>query len=167
MGVNQVSLSFYPPLWRPHVTVGRWNAMGQPIVYVAESVPAEGAAGSPVRADELRNWLAARGIRPAAWGGGSVFEQGQVRSIFGVEKAVEFSLAEVAGEVTEVYCRFTLPRPGPPPLETWAEFAVSLCGQFGLRLGAEGAALCRESEFLAAVQSCPNYREFAAGGQQS
>ena len=66
------------------------------------------------------------------------------------------------GEVKELYCRFALPRRGPPPVADWASFAVALCGQFGLRLGANGAGPGDEAEFIAAVQSDRNYQEIAA-----
>jgi hypothetical protein len=163
VAVNQVSLFFYPPRWKQRLTPSptAWTDEGKP-VQIAEAVPVDGADGPPVPADVLKGWLTERGFIPVEWGRGSVFERGQVFSTFGPEKEIEVSVGEEAGEVTELYCRFTLPRRSPPPVAEWAGFVAALCGRFGLRLEAQGAAPCGEAEFIAAVRDSRNYGEFAA-----
>jgi hypothetical protein len=151
MAVNQVSLSFYPPRWQPQCT--------RP--HVVAAVRSEDSTGPVVNAAEVRAWLADRGFVPAGWGKGSVLEYGPVRSIFGPEKEIEVTVGEDGGEVTDVYCRFTLPKGPPPRLGRWAEFAGARCARFGLRLEAGGVAPCGEAEFRAAVRDNPNWQDFA------
>ncbi len=160
--MNQVSLFFYPPRWRQRLTPDptALNHEGKPVL-VASSVPVDSAAGPPLPPEAVKAWLAGRGFTPVAWGRGQFFERGRVRSIFGPEKEVEVSVGERAGEVTDLYGRFTLPRPAPPPLAEWALFAAELCNCFGLRLGGSGVAPCDATEFLAAVRADRNYRHFA------
>jgi hypothetical protein len=163
VAVNQVSLFFYPPRWKQRLTPDprARTDEGKPVQLV-DAVPVAGAAAPPLSPDTVKEWLAERNFIPVEWGRGSVFERGQVRSIFGPEKEIEVSVGEEAGEVTKLYCRFTLPRHNPPPLAAWAGFAAELCGRFGLRLGAEGVAPCGAAEFLTAVRGHRFYREFAA-----
>ena len=77
-------------------------------------------------------------------------------------KEIEVTVGGDAGEVTDLYCRFTLPRAIPPPVAEWAGFVVSLCGQFRLRLGDEAVTRCSEADFFAAVWGNRNFRDFAA-----
>ena len=163
MAVNQVSLFFYPPRWQQRLTPEpkALTDEGKP-VQIADAVSVAGADAPPLSAAAVNGWLAEQGFTPVEWGRGSVFERGQVRSIFGPEKEIEVSIGEEAGEITNLYIRFTLPRRNPPPLAEWSGFAAELCGCFRLRLGAEGVAPCGEAEFLAAVRGHRFYREFAA-----
>jgi hypothetical protein len=110
----------------------------------------------------VKAWLVERGFKAVDWGEDTVFQRVHLESIFGLEKEIEVSVTAEAGEVTEVYSRFTLPRCNPPPLNDWAEFAMELCNRFRLRLGAEGVVPCSEAEFLAAVRDNCFYRKFAA-----
>jgi hypothetical protein len=162
VAVNQVSLFFYPPCWGQRLTPSPTARTDQGLpVQVAEAVPLEGATGTPVAAEEVKEWLIWRGFTQTEWGRGSTFERGLVWSVFGPEKEIEVNVGEYAGELTELYCRFTLPRHTPPLVAQWSQFVAALCGQFGLRLGAHGDGPCGEVEFTAAVQSSRNYQEFA------
>jgi hypothetical protein len=161
--VNQVSLWFYAPRWRPRLTP-RGKAFaheGEP-VHIVDAVSIPGADAPPIQPAVVKGWLAERGFSPVEWGRGSIFQSGQVWSIFGPEKEVEVNVGEEADEVTDVYCRFTFPRRDPPQLSDWAEFAAAWCGRFHLRLGAEGTTPCGEAEFLDVVRGDRNYQEFAA-----
>lgn len=163
MAVNQVSLFFYPPRWQQRRTPDPTALTDQGIpLQIVDAVPVTAADSPPVATAALKGWLAENGFAPADWGEGSILQRGQVRSIFGWEKEVEVSAGDEAGEVTDLYVRFTLPRRDPPPLPEWASFAADLCRRFHLRLGAEGFAPCGEAEFLAAVRGDRFYREFAA-----
>jgi hypothetical protein len=81
--------------------------------------------------------------------------------MFGPEKEIEVCLGVEAGEVAQLYCRFTLPRRTPPQLPGWARFVARMCDRFTLRLGTEGIAPCGEAEFIEAVRAHRNYQEFA------
>jgi hypothetical protein len=155
VAVNQISLSLYSGRWRQRLTQNR-------AVFIADAVPDPTADAPPLPPAVVKGWLAERGFNLVKWGRGCVFERGQLLSIFGPEKEIEVSVNEEAGDVTGLYCRFTLPRRSPPPLTAWAGFGAELCGRFGLRLGAEGTAPCGEAEFLDALRSNCFYREFAA-----
>jgi hypothetical protein len=163
VAVNQVSLFFYPPRWQqrltPHLTA--ITDEGKPL-HIADAVPVPGADTQPLLPAVVKGWLAEQGFTPVEWGRGSVFQRGQLLSIFGPEKEVEVSVSEEAGEVTELFCRFTLPHRNPPPLSDWAAFAAALCSRFCLRLGDEGVASCGEAEFLDAVRGNRFYGEFAS-----
>jgi hypothetical protein len=162
VAVNQVSLFFYPPRWQQRLTTPNPAALtdeGKPVqIAGAEQVVGTDAPTVPTAA--LKEWLTERGFAQVEWG--VTFQRGQVRSIFGLEKEIEVCVGDGAGEVTDLYIRFTLPRRNPPPLSEWSAFAVELCHRFQLRLGAEGIAPCSEAEFLATVRGHRFYREFAA-----
>lgn len=163
MAVNQVSLFFYPPRWQqrcvPDPTA--LTDLGTPLQRVY-AVPAANADGPLVSATAVKGWLAERGFTPVEWWPDGLFERGQVRSMFGLEKEIEIRVGEEAGEITDLYCRFTLPRRTPPPLSEWTGLMAELCGRFGLRQGSNGVAPCGEAEFRAAVQGDRFYQHFAA-----
>jgi hypothetical protein len=163
VAVNQVSLTFYAPRWKQRLTTypTARTFSGEPL-QIADAVPAADEDAPFVQTGSIVGWLADQGFMPANWGRGSLFERGQVKSLFGLEKEIEVSVGDEAGEVTDLYCRFTLPRDTPPPLSEWAEFVSQLCKRFHLRLGADGIAPCGEAEFMAAVKDNFNYRDFAA-----
>src|SRR5262249_9670911 len=151
VAVNQVSLWFYAPRWLPRLTARRKASADEgEAVHIVDAVCIPAADAPPIQPAVVKGWLGERGFSPVEGGRGSIFQCGQVWSIFGPEKEVEVSVGGEKDEVTEVYCRFTLPRRNPPPLGGWAEFAAALCGRFRLRLGAEGTTPCGEAEFLAA-----------------
>jgi hypothetical protein len=91
-----------------------------------------------------------------------IWERGQIRSIFGNEKEIEVSIGEEDGEVTDLYCRFTLPKGRLPELDGWTDFAVTFSARFSLRLPAEGTAPCGETAFREAVQHHPNWQDWAS-----
>ena len=164
MAVNQVSLFFYPPRWEQRLTPDRTALpdQGTPLQNMVDAVPVAASDAPSVSAAALKAWLAEQGFVPADWGEGSILQRGEVRSVFGTEKEIEVSVGDEAGEATELYARFTLPRRTPPPLPAWAGFVAELCRRFHLRLGAEGIAPCGEAEFQAAVMDHQFYRDFAA-----
>jgi hypothetical protein len=169
VAVNQVSLFFYPPRWRQRLTAApRAHTDQGAQVHIADAVHIAGADGPAVPAEELKAWLTERGF-VATDRNGSVFDRGLILSIFGHEKEMQVTIGEEACEITDVYCRFTLPRHMPTPLSKWTAFAVSLCRRFHLPLGPNGAVPCTEAEFLAAVRAHRNWREFAGafGWKQS
>ena len=161
MAINQVSLSFFSPRWDQRLTPdpSAQTDEGKP-VQIADVVPVPGVGGHPLPVAAVTGWLTEQGFTTAGWGGGRVFERGLVRSMFGAERNTIVHVNGVAGEVSDLYCRFTLPRHNPP-LAEWAAFAVTLCGRFQLRLVPGGCGPCCELEFLAAVRGARNYREFA------
>jgi hypothetical protein len=154
VAVNQVSLFLCPPRWR--------RLTRHPKAFIADAVPDPAANAPPLPPAVVKGWLAEHGFTPVEWGRGHIFERGQLVSIFGPEKEIEVSVGDEAEEVTGLYCRFTLPRRSPPPLTEWAGFGAELCACFRLQLGSEGTASCGEAEFLDALRSDRNYREFAA-----
>jgi len=163
VAVNQVSLFFYPPRWKQRLTPdARAMTDEGKTLQIADAVRVEGAEAWRVLGHEFRDWLTRKGFRAADWGNGSVFERGEVRSIFGPEKEIEIDLGEDAGEIADVYCRFTLPSGPQPDLSTWAAFVGAMCQRFRLRLGAEGVEPCSASEFSVAVRGNRSWREFAA-----
>ena len=161
MAINQVSLFFYAPRWQQRLTPTDGQTIAGEAMALASAVPIEGADDPRLDPDAVRAWFAERGFAAVDWGNGSVFQRGQVRSVFGSEQEIIVHVHDEAGEVAELYCRFTLARKSPPPLSEWAELVTALCWQFGFQLGAEGAAPCSEQEFLAAVFRNENYRRFA------
>jgi hypothetical protein len=164
MAVNQVSLFFLPPRWQKRI-LKKAVPFGNPIETSSqglfEIVRIDDSVAPPVQAADVKAWLLERGFVSANWGDGRILEYGQVRSIFGQEKAIEVTVSEEAGENTDVYCRFTLPKKDAPRLENWAAFAVALCTRFGLRIEDGIVAPCGEAEFLAAVRGNPNWQDFA------
>lgn len=164
MAINQVSLFFYPSGWRQRLTPDpRLMTSDGETVQIADAVRDPSGDGHAVAGGELKDWLSAQGFTVADWGQGGVFERGRVKSIFGHEKEIQIQVGEEAGEVVELYCRFTLPRrAAPPPLAEWAAFVASLCEQFGMRLDPAGAGPCGEAGFIAAVLENRNYQDFAA-----
>jgi hypothetical protein len=130
-------------------------------VRIAHSVLRQDATGPIVSASDVKDWLAKHGFAAVDWGGGRVWERGQVSSLFGSEKEIVVHVNEQAGEVTDLYCRFTLPRPTAPPVSEWAALMATFCARFNFRLGESSSATCAESEFVAAVTSRRNYRMFA------
>jgi hypothetical protein len=161
MAVNQVSLFFYPPRWQQQVTTStRGRTAAVTPIWIARAARAAND-GPAVTGADLKAWLTEQGFTSVEWGKGNVFERGQVPSIFGPEKAIEVSVGEEAGEVTHLYCRFTLPRDMPPPLTEWSAFVVLLCRRFCLRLAPDGVEPCSETEFLTAVRANRNWQEFA------
>jgi hypothetical protein len=163
VAVNQVSLFFYPLCWKQRLRDDprALTDEGKP-VQIVDAVRREDMDGPEVEVEEVTTWLAERGFTPAERGQNRIFQRGNVQSIFGIEQDIEVSISEECKCVTQVYCRFTLPRRTPPPLSEWAEFAASLCEQFGLRLKAAESRTCGAAEFLAAVRGSRNYRDFAA-----
>lgn len=163
MGVHQISLSFYPPRWRerrtPHLTL--LTESDNPVQLI-DSVPVIDSHGLPLAPSEVKSWLTKQGFTPLEWGEGRVFERGRVHSIYGLEKAIEITVSEAAEEVTDLYCRFTLPCDGPPSLREWAGFVADLCKYFQLRLEPEGTAPCSAAEFAMLVGDNIAYRQFAA-----
>jgi len=166
MAINQASMFFYPPRCRQRLTPDpeALTDEGKP-VQIAHSEPAEGDGDDnpAVSGGEVKEWLKGRGFTIANWGQGGIFERGRVHSMFGVEKEVQINVSEEAGEIVELYCRFTLTHRPPPPLDEWAEFVSSLCARFGLRLAPDGIGPCSAAEFLAAVRANRNYQDFAGG----
>jgi hypothetical protein len=163
MGANQVSLSFYPQRWRERRTPD-WTGLTdaeKPIQRI-DSVPVTNSDGRPLPPAEVKSWLTDQGFTPLKWGEGHLFERGQVQSMFGLEKEIEITVCEVAEEVTDVYCRFTLTCDGPPPLREWAGFVAELCKRFQLRLEPDGTAPCSAVEFERVVRDSIYYRQFAA-----
>ena len=162
MGMNQVSMFFYPPRWRQRLTPDphALTSEGRP-VQIADAVRDQSEEGPAVAGGDLKDWLSGQGFTVANWGQGDVFERGQVKSIFGVEKEIQVNVGEEAGEVVELYCRFTLPCGTPPPLAGWAAFVASLSERFGMRLGSERTEPCSEAQFIAAVLENRNYQDFA------
>lgn len=163
MAVNQVSLFFYPPRWQQRLTTEptRLTGRGTPL-QIADVVPSANADGPLVSAAAVKGWLVEQGFAPVEWDQAHTLQRGQVRSSFGLEKEIEVCVGDAAGEVTDLYVRFTLPRRNAPPLTEWAGFAAELCRRFHLRLGAEGVAPCGEAEFSAAVRGDRFYRGFAS-----
>jgi hypothetical protein len=88
--------------------------LGTP-VQVAETERVADADAPAVPTAAVQAWLAERGFAPVEWGLGLTLQRGHVRSIFGPEKEVEVCLGDEAGEVAELYIRFTL-QPRTPPL---------------------------------------------------
>jgi hypothetical protein len=163
MAVNQVSLFFYPPRWRQRLReIPGTRAVGGAPVRVADAVREPEADGPAVSFEAVVRWLADQGFAPVEWGKGSCFHRGQIRSIFGLEQEIDVDVGEEAGEATDLYCRFTLPKGELPPLHEWARFVAALCERFWLRLGDDGVTPCTEAEFEAAVRRHRNWREFAA-----
>jgi hypothetical protein len=163
VGAHQISISFYPQRWQERRTPD-WTLLtvsGDPIQLI-DSVPVTDSDARTLAPAEVKSWLIQQGFTPLDWGEGRVFERGQVHSIFGPEKEIEISVCEVAEEVTDVYCRFTLPRNGPPCLQKWAEFVAELCKNFQLRLKPDGTSPCSPAEFEAFVRDSIEYRQFAA-----
>jgi hypothetical protein len=162
VAVNQVSLSFYPPRWQerltPHPT--SLTDQGTP-VQIVDAVPVEGVEGPPVSCDDFRKWLTQQGFTAVAWGRGSVYYRGQVRSVFGKEKEIDVGFSDDAGEVTSVACRFTLSRESPESLSSWTDFATAMCQDFYLRVGPDGKTPCSEQEFVAAIRAHRFWRQFA------
>ena len=162
MAVNQVSLSFYPPRWQERLTAHPRSLTDQGTpVQIADAVPVEGAIPAPVLCDDFREWITQQGFTAVEWGRGTEFHRGQVRSIFGTEQEIDLSFSDEGGELTSVYCRFTLSRETPLALPRWATFVSAMCKKFGLRLPADGMTPCGEEEFLAAVRGHRFWREFA------
>jgi hypothetical protein len=162
MAVNQVSLFFYTPRWQQRLTEAPhgYTDEGKPVQLVdAVRIPLD--EGPPVEFDSVRKWLVEQGFSVAGWGKGHIFEQGQVRSIFGTEKEIEISVDEEAGEVTLIYCRFTLPKSTLPRLEEWTHFVTTMCTCFGLRLGTDDTRPCGAEEFQEAVRRHRNWQDFA------
>jgi hypothetical protein len=161
MAVNQVSLFFYPPRWSQRLTVVDPTALtddGTP-VQIASAVPSESADEPPVAVAAVAAWLRDQGFTPVAWG--RAFERGRVRSMFGPEREIIVHVNGDAAEVTDLYCRFTLPVRISPALNEWAGFAAEMCARFDLRLGADGVAPCSAIEFTAAVRGHRFFQEFA------
>jgi hypothetical protein len=160
---NQVSLSFYAPRWQQRLTPDPTarTYTGEP-VQIADAVPVAGADALPVPADAVVVWLAELGFTPVEWGRGRVFERGRVRAVGGPMPDIIAHVNGEAGDVSDLYCRFTLPGRTPPDLAGWAAFTAELCGRFGLRLPTGGLGPCGETEFMAAVRANCNFREFAA-----
>jgi hypothetical protein len=163
MAVNQVSLFFYPLRWTQRLTPSRGRTDAGTPVQIADAIPVEGATAAPVPVDTVKKWLLEQGFTPVDWRPARIFERGQVRSMFGCEKEIEVSVAEHAGEVVDLYCRFTLPRGNLPPVNAWADFIAALCERFGLRLP-NGATPCTATEFRAAVERDRNYQSAIASG---
>lgn len=163
MAVNQVSLFFYLPGWQQQLTPAHGLLTDEgTTVQLASPVRTAGAEGEPLAADAIKDWLRENGFTPVEWGGGRVFERGQVRSIFGMEQDIIIHVNDEGGEAASLYCRYTLPGRSPPPISDWATLTSSLCDRFGLRLGAEGTGPCSVQEFVAAVLANRNYQDFAA-----
>jgi hypothetical protein len=162
MAINQVSLFFYPPRRAQRLTPDpRLLTSGGRPVQIADAVPS-GADGQPsVGAGDVKAWLVEHEFADANWGRGWVLERGRIESIFGPEKEIQVNIAEEKGELTELYCRFTLPRRSRPPLSDWSSFVAGLCRRFRLRLG-DDASVCDEGRFLAAVRGSDNYRDSAS-----
>ena len=163
MAINQVSLFFYPPRWAQRLTpeAGCFTSAGQQ-VQVASAGPSGADDGPPIRAGDLKAWLVGHGFTEADWGSGWVLERGRIESMFGPEKEIQVNISEDGGELTELYCRFTLPRRSRPPLSDWSSLVVPLCRCFQLRLAGDGS-VCDEGGFVAAVRRDDNYRDFARG----
>ena len=163
MAANQVSLFFYPPRWEQRLTPHprSLSDQGTPVQYV-DAIRVDGAHKLLIVANDLRDWLIQHEFTAVDWGHGSAFERGQVRSVFGIEKEIDISFSEEDGELTSVYCRFTLSRDTPTDLPKWAAFAVAMCQRFQLRLGAAGSMPCSEKEFLTAVRANRFWQGFAS-----
>lgn len=161
MAMNQVSLSFFSPRWDQRLTPvpSARTDDGTP-VQIADAVPVPGMGGHPLPVAAVTGWLSEQGFTAAGRGGGRALERGLVRSIFGAARDTIVHVNGVAGEVSDLCCRFTLTR-DIPPLAEWAAFAVAVCGRFELRLVPGGRSPCGELEFLTAVRGARNYREFA------
>jgi hypothetical protein len=127
-----------------------------------ESVPVTDSDARPLAPAEVKCWLTNQGFTPLEWGEGRVFERGQVHSTYGLEKEIEIRVGEVAEEVTDVYCRFTLPCDRPPSLREWAGFVADLCKHFQLRLEPDGTTPCSAAEFEVFVRGSIYYRQFGA-----
>jgi len=95
MAVNQISLFFYPPRWQQRLVEAphRLTDVSRPFQLVdAVRIPSD--EGPAVEFDSVCNWLVARGFTVAEWREGRIFERGQVRSIFGIEKEIKISIGE-------------------------------------------------------------------------
>jgi hypothetical protein len=163
MGWNQVSVFFYTPRWQQRLTSDpkALTYTGEP-VQIASAVPVGGAAAPPVPVGAVVGSLAERGFTAVGWGEGRVFERGRVRAFGGPMPDIIAHINGEADDVTDLYCRFTLPGRTSPDVAGWAGFVAELCGRFGLRLAPDGVGPCGESEFVAAVRSDHNYRQRAA-----
>jgi hypothetical protein len=162
MAVNQVSLFFYTPRWQQRLTDASHGLTdeGKP-VQLAGAVRNPLDEGPAVESDSVRKWLVEQGFSVAEWGEGHIFQRGQIRSIFGLEKGIEIHVGDKTGEVADLYCRFTLPKRALPQLEEWTRLVTDLCARFRLRLGADGATPCSEEEFQTAVRRSRNCQDFA------
>src|SRR4051794_6546936 len=74
--------------------------------------------------------------------------------------AIFMNISQEDGELTELYCRFTLPHRSRPALSEWSSLVVALCQRFQLRLAGD-ASICDGDRFVAAVRGNENYRDFA------
>ena len=163
MAINQVSLFFYPPRWVQRLTPqsGSLTSAGQP-VQIADAVRSDVDAELAILARELKEWLVERDFTEADWGQGWILERGRIESMFGPEKEIQVNISEKDGELTELYCRFTLPRRSRPALSEWSSFVVALCQRFQLRLAGD-SPVCDGDRFVTAVRGNENYRTFADG----
>jgi hypothetical protein len=130
-------------------------------VQVVSTAPRKGEDSSPVEFELLRAWLEEQGFAVVSWGDGKILQRGEVQSALRAEKEIEIHVGDEGGEVTVLYCRFTLSRDALVSLERWAEFVQAMCRRFGLRIGASENAPCGAAEFRVAVQQNLNWRRFA------
>jgi hypothetical protein len=162
MGVNQVSLSFYPLRWQEQLATHPKSVTDQgTLVQFAVAVRVEGADQPRVPCNDFREWLTQEGFAAVDWGRGSVYYRGEVCSTFGVEKEIDVGFSDEAGELTSVGCRFTLSREAPVALPSWIAFAAGMCQKFCLRLAMSGTTTCSEEELRVAIRRHRFWREFA------
>jgi len=161
MGINQVSLFFFPPKWVQRRTPAPdgFTLSGEPVTLV-DAVPSTSGEQTSVRAEDVKQWLVTNGFANANWGAGWILERGKVDSVFGPEKEIQVVIGDEAGELTELYCRFTLPRRTEPSVSEWTAFVCNLCQSFLLRLG-DDDKICNAERFRSAVRNDHNYQSFA------